>query len=197
MANPRIAGDTNPYLIALYKRLLEGWVPPDEISEETYYWAKDFPEKLPPELVGFIGFGCSFGAKWFGGYARNNRNRNYCLETKKGLLKQAELLKGTNFWPCSYESWSVFFAPTNPILIYCDPPYQGTTTYPWCQDFDYAIFWKTMREWSEKNTVIISEYQAPYDFEIIWEKPVKSSVCRDRKTRDSNRTERLFKWKGT
>lgn len=194
MENPRIAGDTNPYLIAMYQRLLEGWIPPDEITEETYHWARNFPEKLPPELVGFIGFGCSFGGKWFAGYARNNQNRNYCRESKRTLLRQTELLKGASFYPTSYEVWS-FLSSTDPLLIYCDPPYEGATGYPWCKDFDYTKFWQTMRDWSQYNTVLISEYQAPDDFEIIWEKPVKSSVCRDRGTQDSNRIERLFKWK--
>ena len=38
-------------------------------------------------LTGFVGFGCSFGGKWFGGYARNAGGTNYAAQSKRSLLK--------------------------------------------------------------------------------------------------------------
>ena len=34
--NPRIAGDTNQYLIAMFKAIQDGWNPPKEFTEEQY-----------------------------------------------------------------------------------------------------------------------------------------------------------------
>ncbi len=71
----RIGADSNKYLIALLEALQRGWVPPSNITEEEYSAVKNNPETYDPWLVGFIGFGCSFGAKWFGGYARASESK--------------------------------------------------------------------------------------------------------------------------
>jgi DNA adenine methylase len=55
------------------------------------------------------------------------------------------------------------------MLVYCDPPYQGTTQYGAFNGFDHELFWNTMREWSKNNTVVISEYSAPDDFICVKE----------------------------
>ena len=36
----------------------------------------------------FVGFGCSFAGKWFGGYARSNDKRNYAKMAKNSLNKK-------------------------------------------------------------------------------------------------------------
>jgi DNA adenine methylase len=48
-------------------------------------------------------------------------------------------------------------------IIYCDPPYEGTTQYSkkLVGDFDTNEFWSIMRKWSNNNKVFISEYNAP------------------------------------
>src|SRR5574343_212970 len=83
---PRIGGDTNEYLIALWKAVQSGWIPPSDISEELYGEIKNNKESYPKELVAFVGFGCSFGGKWFGGYARGG-SRNFADVAKRSLAK--------------------------------------------------------------------------------------------------------------
>ena len=51
-----------------------------------------------------------------------------------------------------------------------------------------------MRNWSKNNTVIISEYEAPNDFECIKEINTKTDI-RNRSGKRENRVERLFKFK--
>ena len=53
-------------------------------------------------------------------------------------------------------------------LIYCDPPYAGTTGYNG-GDFDSDRFWEWAREVSKQNLLAVSEYKAPDDFVPILE----------------------------
>ena len=78
--------------------------------------------------------------------------------------------------------------PVN-LLIYADPPYEGTTKY--ATDFDHAEFWAWCRRQSEQNTVIISEYAAPTDFRCVLEIPLMSHLS-GHAAMPSARTERLF-----
>ena len=77
-----ICNDNHEYLIALLQAVQQGYIPPDNISEEQYKHIRNNKDKYPKELVGFVGFGCSFGGKWFAGYAKY-KNYNYCLKAKK------------------------------------------------------------------------------------------------------------------
>lgn len=69
----RLGSDINPYLIAMLKAVSLGWDPPTDVSREFYNQVRDNKDDYPPELVGFLGFCCSFSAKWFGSYAKNDR----------------------------------------------------------------------------------------------------------------------------
>lgn len=155
----RIANDINYYIIKLYQSIVyDNWIPPDEISFEEYNHIKDFRELYQhvPQLIGFVGIGCSFGGKWFGGYARSNTEngipRNHCLESKKSILKQKDKLYGTWF---SFGSYNKLNIPKESI-IYCDIPYQDTTKYK--SNIDYDKFWNWARDKSKDgHKVFISE----------------------------------------
>ena len=121
----RIGSDTHKHLIALHKALQNGWIPPTEVSKEMYYEVKNNQDNYTDELIGFVGFLCSFGGKWWGGYAANSKGDNYADRGSRVLTKQAEKLKGIIFKNQSYQDLEI---PTN-SLIYCDPPYEGTTAY--------------------------------------------------------------------
>ena len=159
----RIASDGNKALITMYQALQNGWIPPDNLSWETYkQYQKEKPENDP--LTAFIGFGCSFAGKWFGGYARNKGCPDYSFSVKNGLLKQLPLIKDVTFIQGLFHEHT----PEN-MMIYADPPYSDTTSYGAFKGFDHDLFWETMRQWSKNNTVIISEYKAPEDFICIKE----------------------------
>lgn len=186
---PKIANDYHYYLVELFRALQNGWIPPDEISEEEYNLIKANKEELDPELVGFVGFCCSYSGKWWGGYARGNDEkgnpRNYCLESKKNLLNQLKGINGTIFNNGSYIDLDI---PDNSV-IYCDPPYANTTKYK--GGFNHDDFW----EWAEimvelGHKVFVSEYTAPPNWECIWQREISSSLTKD--TGGKVATEKLF-----
>jgi len=54
---PRVAGDVNPYLIALLSRLSQKGIPNLGVfSEDEYRCVRDNPELYPQWLVGYAGF---------------------------------------------------------------------------------------------------------------------------------------------
>jgi len=173
----RVGNDSNEYLIAMFKALGSGWIPPEVVTEDLYGMVKSCPDGYNPWLVGFVGFCCSFGSKWFGGYARGKNSkgepRNYASESKRYLLRQAPLLDGVIFHSGSYDSFPI---PSNSI-IYCDPPYAGTTGYR--DEFDHAKFWQWCREKkAEAHKVFVSEYNAPEDFSCVWSGEQTTTVSR-------------------
>lgn len=194
MDGVRIAADMHPYLIALYKGLQDGtFVPPTSITEQEYYEIKADKNK-DPALSGFVGFACSFSGKWFGSYARNVRGKTdptyFPGTASRSLARKFKHLDGVSFLCQPYDALESVDS-----LIYCDPPYEGTTGYAGLPKFDHAKFWDTVRKWSQQgNTVLVSEYQAPPDFEVVWEAPSPVQWHGDNKV-DLKRIERIFKFK--
>ena len=185
----RIANDKHKYLIELFKGIQNGWIPPDNVSFDEYQKIRENKDSYEACLVGFVGFGCSFSGKWFGGYARGNQNngqpRNYCLESKKNILKQAENIKGIKIFNVDYFDLEI---PRNSI-IYCDPPYAGTTKYK--DEFDHVSFWKWCDEMANKgHRVFVSEYNAPDNWKCIWSKTVNNTL--DLNTGSKQGVEKLF-----
>lgn len=185
----RIGADIDEDLIMLFLGLQNGFVPPDSVSEEEYQRAK-YADRSP--LRSFIGIGCSYGGKWFGGYARGGYNkngmpRNYCSESKRNLMKQRQKLDGVIFIHSCYTALSI---PAESI-IYCDPPYANTTQYKTNRFFSHEQFWNWCRERArEGHKVFVSEYSAPDDFTCIFEQSVTNSLTKD--TGSKKGIERLF-----
>ena len=183
----RIANDYNEYVAEMWKALVNrNWQPPPEITEEQYNDIKVNKEQYPKELVGFAGIAVTFGSTWFGTYARNKRGTNYAMEGRKNLMKQVERLRGTIFTSISYCDIDL---PKNSI-IYCDPPYEGVAGYK--DKFNHVAFWQWCREkTNEGHSVFISEYNAPNDFECIWQSELKTNMNAKYETKP---VEKLFKF---
>ena len=162
-----------------------GYELPECISEEEYKYVKSHKDE-DKVLSGFVGFGCSFGGRWFGGYARNKGNRNYALESKKSLLKDMPALMDAEFICKDYRDVEL----PDGCVVYADPPYNGTTGYG-NETFDSEEFWKYMREISKDHMVFISEQNAPSDFISIWEKPFTRTLDVN-KNNQFKVTEKLF-----
>lgn len=179
-----ICNDKHNYLIALYKALQNGYIPPDYITEEEYKRVKENINSEPPEYIGFVGFGSSFGGKWFGGYGKSKKGngeiRWHSEETKRALLRDIKILNDVEFTCKDYRDVEI---PSGSV-IYCDPPYANSTTYKGFEKFDINEFWNYMRVISKDNLVFISEQTAPDDFECIWQKSVK-------RTLDSNKNNQI------
>ena len=188
MSGERYCYDINEYLIEMYKAVQNGWTPPAIITEEEYDYIRNNKDKDKP-LTGFVGIGCSYSGKWFGGYARNKTGRNYCLNAHNSILKQLNEIRDINFSCKDYKELEF-----EGCLIYCDPPYKDTTKYPIIGEFNTEESSNVMRNWSKNNTVIISEYEAPYDFECIKEIHTKTDI-RNSDGKRENRVERLFRYK--
>lgn len=184
----RWGNDNNYYLIEMYKALQSGWIPPEHLTEDEYIDIRNNKDNYDPALVSFVGFACSYGGKWFGGYARGKDSkgnpRDHANEAYRNVIAQSKHLQGIKF-TCD-EYWNLDI-PDNSI-IYCDPPYEGTTKYK--TNFDHTKFWNWVREVSCSHEVYISEYKAPDDFECIWSKQIISDLaCQPR-------IEKLFIYKG-
>lgn len=183
----RIGSDYNSFLIAMWKALQNGWQPPENISKEEYKQIRANISKFDKELVCFVGYLCSFGGKWFGGYASNSKGDNYCARGKRVLLKQIENLKDVKFIWSDYKDLEL--EPNS--FIYCDPPYENTTKYK--DEFDHKEFWQWVRDKTKDgHTILVSEYNAPNDFKCIWEKKVKTVL--NKNNQNDFRLERLFKY---
>lgn len=184
-ADLKICNDIHPYLIAMWRALQEGWIPPDAISREEYYQIKANPDVDPP-LTGFVGFGCSFGGKWWGGYAKDKRGDDYCGQAKRGVLKDLEGLRDTMFLRMDYRQVAI---PVGAV-VYCDCPYHNTTTYS--TKFDSVGFWDYMRWLNDcGHLVFVSEQSCPADFIPIWSKQKIRTLKAD-DNKDMVRTEYLF-----
>lgn len=189
----RIANDIHSYLISMWRALTENqWEPPTEISLEEYTAIRQNKEGYPSELVGFVGFGCSYSGKWWGGYARGKddkgRERNYCLESHKNVLKQIRTMHNIVWENKPYDEVDI---PKNSI-VYADIPYEGTTKYK--DSFDHSKFWEWAREQSHNHYLYVSEYKAPSDFKCLWYKQVNNSLMRD--TGSKKGVEKLFVMEG-
>jgi len=188
----RIANDYNPYLMAMWRAISEGWLPPRLVTEDMY---KDLQISRPitPEC-GYIGFALSFGGKFFGGYRRDVAGTKGCLENMEtqsrrsyqSMIKQAQSLIGVDFRNQSYLNLDI----PDESLIYCDPPYAGTTGYK-TGSFDHMAFWQWCDQMHDAgHSVFVSEYNAPHHWRCVWQKRVNNTLVKD--TGSKTGTERLF-----
>lgn len=157
---PGLVTDTNPALIALYRAVASGWTPPSSITLEDYHAAKLLPDADPRKAL--IGFGASFGGKWFGGYARSTNAkggpRNHLDETSRALVEEVAELAG-----CEFACLDFLKTKPKPInmVMYLDPPYAGTEAYGATAPFDHTAFYELALAWSRFTDVFISEYTCP------------------------------------
>ena len=187
----RIGYDLNPHTIhALIDIRDNAEHLPDVISEEEY---RSFYGKPAEHLTSLVRFGASFGGRFEEGYARGRSTegtpRNFWAETKRNALKQSPKIQNVQFICDSYENLDF-----ENCLIYCDPPYQNTKWYKKncvpVMDYDRLFEW--CREQAKKNIVFVSEYNAPDDFECVWQGEVKTNFASQRKSATHNAIEKLF-----
>jgi len=184
----RLGADLNEYLIEALKLIRdEPNDIPNLITESDYQELKD--KKELNGITGFVGFAMSFGGKWFGGYRRDVAGTKGCIDnmktqtrrSKQNAIKQSENLQGVEFVAKGYADLEI---PTN-SLIYCDPPYEGTTKYK--DDFNHDEFWEWCRQKTkEGHQVFVSEYNAPSDFKSIYNSELTNGLS------GKKATEKLF-----
>lgn len=163
------ASDAHPALIAMWQAFLAGWRPEsDTLTEEQYAAAKGLPDTDP--LKALAGFGASFGAKYFGGYARGII-ANYFATAIRSCDRKARLMGDRVTVDClSYDQ--LVIQPDD--VVYCDPPYRATTRYS-TSVFDSDAFWTWVRATSVIAPVFVTEFDVPADAQLIavFDRPAK------------------------
>ncbi len=183
-----IVSDVHEDLILLYLACVDGWDPPSEVSRELY---EQLRNDKPSALRGFAGFGVSYRCKWFGGYLKDypEDGHYYAKAAKKSLERVRPQLRRATIKNCSYTDC----LPGTSAVVYCDPPYRGTTIYKATDEFDHDHFWTTVRSWSMNGAhVFVSEYTALEGWCSIWE---SEHLCTTEGAARSKRNEKLFVWK--
>lgn len=186
----RIGIDCNAHVICAmidirdsYDRL------PNKLTEEDY---KKLKGSEPEHIKSWLRFVASFGYKFDNGYSRckGSNETTYIGYGKRNALKQSPKIQDVDFLCLDYKD---FEYPKN-SLIYCDPPYEGTTGYK--IKFNHQEFWEWCRKMTkEGHTVFISEYKAPDDFECIWKGELKTNFASQREKATHKAIEKLFVYK--
>lgn len=166
----RIGADCNEHVIKALKLIRDFPLSlprnSQELPEELY---KSLKDNEGFEWHGYVGFACSYGGKYYGGYPRSFKAdkitpRDHIAESYVNAQKQSPNLQGVLLLHKAYNELIL----TERCVIYCDPPYQGTTGYK--NRFDHTQFWNWVREKvNEGHKVFISEYNAPEDFVCVWQ----------------------------
>ena len=172
-AKERIANDLHKELIALHIAVQQGQELPSAVTELEYLHIKQNKETYPDWLVAFVGFGCSFAGKYFGGYARGG-DQNYASCANNSITKKHTTMDTVKFVTSNYSD--VQIPPES--FIYCDIPYKDTTKYS-VGSFDHETFYNYAKQkQSEGHIVYVSEYEhnVPEDWKVVWRHESTKSI---------------------
>jgi len=193
----RLGFDNNKYLISLWNKFQDGYDYPKFISREEYQKVKGNKEDYPDHYVGLVGICAAYNGNWFSSYGgmsqtKTGKVRNYYDEAVRNILKQLPQISDVEFKFSDYASIEI--ERYSPCLIYCDPPYKKNTKVYSKKDFDHDRFWDWVRSISviPNFFVAVSEYHAPQDFDVIWEKQLSKMFPKQKKETPK---EKLFIYK--
>lgn len=129
---PGVAGDIDPYLTALLRRLQVGWIPPARLSKDEWLEAREGYKSASGADDWYIGFTGFASPKMFAYYDE----RTYGTY-RRNLLRVKERLARVDVYCTDYRELVI---PSN-SLIFCDPPrpYHSRPTplpavWQWCQE---------------------------------------------------------------
>ena len=171
----RLASDKNNYIIAMFKYLTDGGTFDTLPNQEEFVRCRKIFNKIGFTLdidyyvayIGWVGAIASRVGKFYLGSSciKGAEGRNFLEEHRRNLLRQLPNLQGIIWAAGDYDKIDI---PNNSV-IYCDPPYAGTTKYKASKVFDHGAFFEWCRTKTYKgNDVLVSEYTAPSDFKAIW-----------------------------
>lgn len=124
-------------------------------------WRPTRPAGDASALTARAGFPCSFGGRYFQGFARNSRGYSYAGAAMRSILRDAPALARADFVALGFERSIAAISPRPGDLWYFDPPYAGTVEYPGLPPFPRAAFAEAAEELAFLVPVIVSEYAAP------------------------------------
>lgn len=180
----RMANDKNKSLIAMWKSLVSGKDMPTRIEKDYYADVRDCfngkNNRYSDDIIGLVGYMASFNGRFFdAGYSghsvatKTGKPRDYITENIKNTVEQVPMLSDVTWSSTDYFDMHI---PEN-SLIYADPPYKNTKQYQFSRDFDHVKFYQWYREVVQKgNTLFVSEYEMPEDFQCIWPKQITTTM---------------------
>lgn len=157
---------------------------PESFTKEQ----RDIQKSLPAQsIMSWASIITSFGADLNGGYAREkgSDDTTFCGYGKRNAIKQSPKIQGIQFIHADYRNLSF-----TDSLIYCYPPYKGTSGYK-TGGFDHEEFFGWCREQAKNNVVFLSEYDAP--FEQVWQGEIKTNFASTRSKATHNAVEKLYR----
>lgn len=185
------ASDANPLVAELMRGIQRGMSFPEVSKEEYHAMMRDDGAVSFRRAVACFAYSYN-GHAWrgyIGGKRYGAKQRCYVSEHRRyyELLAQSASFQASEISCRDYAT----LRPEGK-LIYCDPPYAACSARSGyvTGSFDSAAFWQTVREWSKKNVVFVSEYAAPADFVCVASS--RKRVLMNQKDRTNYKTERLF-----
>lgn len=168
-----VGADLHLDLILMWQAVTAGWTPPD-MSRSRY---DELKNSSPSAERGYAGFGASFGGKWFGGYGVSPRDGEVWRASQRSVSRQGSVFRehGVRFVHGSFNTWE----PPAGTVVYCDPPYAGTTGYS-TGGFDHDGFYRTLLCWSRTCDVYVSEYGIPAHVpaRLVWQREKRNVLER-------------------
>jgi len=192
---PKVLSDNHPALCLFYAELQAYYRRGEpfpflqhEITKAEYLAIKANPSD---PTWAFVGFNGSVLGKWWGGWCESTPRRGRIYET--GRVAVHKLMSVV----CSHTTFAVSdyrdVAPPAGSVIYCDPPYAGTTGYARSKGFDHAEFWAWAEALSDASYVYVSEQTAPPGWASVWSKNITNKASQLSKPRENvQRAEHLF-----
>jgi len=171
LAGSRLSDVSSP-LITMWTAVLNGWEPPDQVTEEFYDYVKLIQDPDDP-ITAFVGFGLSFGGKYFGTFARSKPGKKPhghdagCA--KRSCKRRASVLSkhGAKVYCCDYRE-----VIDSGQIFYLDPPYHPGKGRNKCHDFAGGFDTQEFFEYARMlvalgNRVIVTGFDAPDDWRVI------------------------------
>lgn len=168
-ARRKFFSDADEAVITTIKAAIAGFSFPTHVTEQDYANARLLPASNP--LHGFFKYGCSFAGKPWGGFARSG-GRNYAQNAANSLARYTGRFDLELF--CG--NYVEIIWPETPTVIYCDPPYAGTTAVGIAQHFDTEGFWRWAEMQASTTQVFVSEYAAPEGWREIFAERVTDGL---------------------
>ena len=154
------------------------------MSEEEYQRLKSANDRADP-LTAFVGFACSFGGKWWGGYARQPQTGHNFARAGSRSIRQ-RVRANVEHVAADGLTWA---PEASPAVVYCDPPYEGTTGYGAVQQAEVGAWWWRLATFAAGGaTCYLSEYAetAPDGIaaRLVWEAPSYKPLAHDHRNRE-------------
>lgn len=180
----RIANDLNRHMVALLKAAGEGWLPPERMTQTQWNKIRKDPKgfELKPfgvdeahrdALIAFAATGPTFGSMWMGEWAKDYEGKEGTRyrQARDAVARDAAGLAGIEFHSGSFLDLVI----PDGSLVYCDPPYSGTTGYAGATQkikvgealskntWKAGTFWRWADDLIDKKgcRVFVSEYKGP------------------------------------